>query len=113
MKLTLNRVDSLECPEGKRDMLVFDGEQRGLGVRVTAGGGKTYLAQYTWHGQKRRIPLGSCRAVPLAKARDAVRAIMGDVAKGLDPAAVRKNAAAHDAFTLEALLQDWSALHLA
>jgi integrase len=82
-------------------------------VRVTAGGGKTYLAQYTWHGQKRRIPLGSCSAVPLAKARDAVRAIMGDVAKGLDPAAVRKNAAAHDAFTLEALLQDWSALHLA
>ena len=82
-------------------------------MRVTAGGGKTYLAQYTWHGQKRRIPLGSCSAVPLAKARDAVRAIMGDVAKGLDPAAVRKNAAAHDAFTLEALLQDWSALHLA
>jgi hypothetical protein len=45
MKLTLNRIDSLKCPERKRDMLVFDDEQRGLGVRVTASGGKTYLAQ--------------------------------------------------------------------
>jgi integrase len=120
MKLTLNRIDGLKCPEGKRDMLVFDDEQRGLGVRVTASGGKTYLAQYNWHGQKRRIPLGNCNAVSLAKARDAVRAIMGDVARGVDPAAERKKAAvearlraAHEALTLSALLSDWQALHLA
>src|ERR1700730_14047068 len=42
MKLTLNRIDSLKCPEGNRDVLVC--EQRGLGERVTAGGSKTYLA---------------------------------------------------------------------
>jgi integrase len=113
MKLTLNRIDSLKCSPEKRDMLVFDDEQRGLGVRVTASGGKTYLAQYNWHGQKRRIPLGSCGAVSLAKARDAVRAIMGDVAKGIDPAAERKKAKAHEALTLSALLSDWQALHLA
>jgi hypothetical protein len=67
MKLTLNRIEGLKCPEGKRDALVFDDEQRGLGVRVTAGGSKTYLAQYGWHGQKRRIPLGSCSASRLPK----------------------------------------------
>jgi Arm DNA-binding domain len=92
MKLTLNRIDGLKCPEGRRDMLVFDDKQRGLGVRVTASGGKTYLAQYNWHGQ-RRIPLGNCNAVSLAQARDTVRAIMGDVARGVDPAAERKKAA--------------------
>jgi integrase len=120
MKLTLNRIGGLKCPPEKRDMLVFDDEQRGLGVRVLASGGKNFLAQYTWHGQKRRIPLGSSSAVSLAKARDAVRAIMGDVAKGVDPAAERKKAAAearlratHDALTLSALLSDWQALHLA
>jgi integrase len=117
MKLTLNRIAGLKCPEGKRDMLVFDDEQRGLGVRVTgrsrvSSGGKTYLAQYTWHGQKRRIPLGSCSAVSLAKVRDAVRAIMGDVAKGVDPAAERKRAKVNGALTLKALLSDWQALHL-
>jgi Arm DNA-binding domain len=120
MKLTQTRIENLKCPAGKRDILVFDNEPRGLGVRVTAGGGKTFLAQYTFDRQKRRIPLGSCSAVSLANARGAVRAIMGDVAKGVDPAAERKRAAAearvkaaHDAQTLEALLQDWSALHLA
>jgi hypothetical protein len=50
MKLTLARIGNLKCPAGKRDMLVFDDEQRGLGVRVTAGGSKTYLApiQLAW-----------------------------------------------------------------
>ncbi|MGC2222138.1 MAG: integrase arm-type DNA-binding domain-containing protein [Methylocella sp.] len=120
MKFTHARIESLKCPPDKRDMLVFDDEQRGLGVRVMAGGGKTYLAQYTFHGQKRRIPLGACSAVSLAKARDAVCAVMGDVAKGIDPAVERKNAivearrkAAHEALTLSALLSDWQALHLA
>ncbi|HZS71073.1 MAG TPA: integrase arm-type DNA-binding domain-containing protein [Candidatus Acidoferrum sp.] len=120
MKLTLNRIEALQCPPGKRDVLVFDDEQRGLGVRVTASGGKTYLAQYTWHGQKRRIPLGPCSGLSLAKARDAVRAIMGDVARGIDPASERKRAAAEarqkaaeEAYTLEKLLADWQGLHLA
>jgi integrase len=120
MKLTQTRIAGLKCPPERRDMLVFDDEQRGLGVRVLASGGKTFLAQYTWHGQKRRIPLGSSSAVSLGKVRDAVRAIMGDVAKGADPAAVRKRAAAEarrnaadKALTLAALLSDWQALHLA
>jgi integrase len=113
VKLTLNRIAGLKCPEGKRDMLVFDDGQRGLGVRVTASGSKTYLAQYNWHGRKRRIPLGNCSAVSLAKARDAVRAVMGDVAKGIDPATERKKAKAHEALTLAALVSDWQALHLA
>jgi Arm DNA-binding domain len=120
MKLAHTRIESLKCPPGKRDVLVFDDEQRGLGVRVTAGGGKTYLAQFTFHGQKRRIPLGACSAVSLAKARDAVRTVMGDVAKGIDPAAERKKVitearrkAAHKALTLSALFSDWQALHLA
>jgi integrase len=119
MKLTQVRIDGLKCSAGKRDMLVFDDEQRGLGVRVTASGGKTFLAQYTWHGEKRRIPLGSCGAVSLAKARDAVRIIMGEVARGVDPASERKNAAAqarqraaHKMLTLDSLIEDWRSLHL-
>ncbi len=119
MKLTLTRIEALACPAGKRDALFFDGDQRGLGVRVTASGRKTYLAQYTFDRQKRRIPLGSCSAISLARARAAAQAIMGDVAKGIDPASMRKIAAsearakaAHDAMTLAALLLDWQALHL-
>ena len=120
MKLTQRRIELLQCPEGKKDALVFDDEQRGLGVRVTASGAKSYLAQYALAGAKRRIPLGSCDAIPLAAAREATKVVMGEVAKGNDPAADRKEAAlragrkaAHDALTLEALLEQWDALHLA
>ncbi len=80
MKLTQRRIEALECPPGKKDALVFDDEQPGLGVRVTSGGGKTYLAQYTVAGSKRRVPLGSCSAISLAAARDAARTILGKAA---------------------------------
>jgi integrase len=120
MKLTQRRIDDLECPVGKKDALVFDDEQRGLGVRITARGGKSYLAQYAIAGVKRRIPLGSCSAISLAAAREAVQAILGDVAKGRDPAAERKQAAREakekaeaEALTLEVLIDRWEAGHLA
>jgi integrase len=119
MKLTQDRIEDLECPSGKKDALVFDDEQRGLAVRVTGGGRKSYLAQYTFRGSKRRIPLGAVSAIKLKAAREAVQAILGDVAKGRDPAADRKAAAAEaarqaaeEAFTLEALLTKWAASHL-
>jgi integrase len=120
MKLTQRRIETLACPAGRKDMLVFDDEQRGLGVRVTAGGGKSFLAQYRAAGVKRRVPIGSCSAISLAQARDAARAVLGDTAKGRDPASERKQAAreakrkaAHDALTLDALLGQWETLRLA
>ena len=93
MRLTQRRIDALECPAGKKDILTFDDEQKGLGVRVTAGGGKSYLCQYRHAGLKRRVPLGSCSAISLAAAREAARGIMGDAAKGRDHASERKAAA--------------------
>ena len=122
MRFTTRRIEDLECPAGKKDILKFDDEQRGLGVRVTALARKgslarkSYLAQYLLGGIKRRVPLGSCSAISLAAAREAVRAILGDVAKGRDPAAERKEAArqaSSQASTLEALLEQWRALKLA
>jgi integrase len=120
MKLTQRRIETLECPARAKDALVFDDEQRGLGVRVTASGRKSYLVQYTLGGQKRRVPLGSCSAISLAAARAAVQEILGKVATGRDPAIERREAAlqarrkaAHEALTLEALLEQWEKLHLA
>jgi hypothetical protein len=69
MRLTEREIDRLTCPPGSRDKLVFDDVQKGLAVRVTVTGSKTYLAQYTISGQKRRVPLGACSAISLAKAR--------------------------------------------
>ena len=119
MKLTERKIETLAVEHGRKDRLVFDDAQRGLAVRVTASGGRTYLCQYTLHGHKWRVPLGACSAVSLYRAREAAAAIMGDVAKGMNPAAERKDAAAaerarrvRDRLTLRVLIDDWNKLHL-
>jgi integrase len=120
MKLTERKIEMLAVESGAKDRLVFDDAQRGLAVRITASGGRTYLAQYTLHGHKWRVPLGACSALSLAKAREAAATVMGDVAKGLNPAAVRKEAEraerakrARNRLTLRVLIEDWNRLHLA
>jgi integrase len=119
MKLTERKIETLATERGRKDRLIFDDAQRGLAVRVTASGGRTYLCQYTLHGQKWRVPLGSCSALSLADARDAAAAIMGDVAKGRNPVADRKEAAAverakraRNRLTLRVLIDDWQRQHL-
>ena len=115
MKLTQRRIEALECPPNKKDMLVFDDEQRGLGIRVTAGGGKTFLVQYSHVGVKRRMRLGSCSAISLGKARLTARQVVGAVAEGKDPAIERKAAALdakREALTLAALIEQWETIHL-
>ena len=119
MKLTERKIERLAPEPGRKDKLVFDDAQRGLAVRLTTSGGRTYLCQYTLHGHKWRVPLGACSAVPLAKARQAAAAIMGDVAKGRNPAAERKQAVAterakraRNRLTLRVLIEDWHRLHL-
>ena len=119
MKLTERKIEQLSPEPGRKDRLVFDDAQRGLAVRVTASGGRTYLCQYTIYGHKWRVPLGSCSAVSLAKAREAAAAVMGDVAKGRNPAAERKAAAAaerarraRNRLTLRVLIEDWKRIHL-
>ena len=114
MKLTQRRIEDLECPAGRRDMMVFDDEQTGLGVRVTAGGKVRRESPFSLNidmpARSAVSRLGACSAISLAAARKATRAIMGDVAKGRDPAGERKEAvqqakrkAAHEALTLAAL----------
>src|SRR5262249_20658543 len=119
MKLTERKIETLSVDRGRKDRLVFDDAQRGLAVRATASGGRTCLCKYTLNAQKWRVPLGSCSALSLSKARAAAAAIMGDVAKGKNPAAERKEAAAAEwakrargRLTLAVLIQDWSRLHL-
>ena len=119
MKLTEKAIADLECPPGRKDMLVFDDSLPGLAVRVSPKG-KTFLAQYTIDGTRRRVPIGRWGAVTLEKARAAAKGILGNVAAGNDVAADRaadrkKKAeeAATAKMTLEKLIQEWESLALA
>ena len=78
------------------------------------------MCQYTFAGVRERIPLGACSAISITAAREARRAILGDVAQGRDPAAERKAEAAkvkqeaeEASFTFGALIDQWESLGLA
>ena len=86
MKFTQRKIETLECSVWAKDALVFDDEQRGLAIRITASGNKSFLAQYTSGRRNRRIPLGSCSLISLAAALTAVQEILGKVATDRDPA---------------------------
>jgi hypothetical protein len=90
-KLTDRFLASFKPAPGKKDRLAFDTECRGLGVRTTAAGTRTFIVQWTDPAttQKRREPLGVWGGITVDQAREAARACLGDVAKGIDPRAVR------------------------
>jgi integrase len=65
---------------------------RGLGLRVSASGRKTWVLMYRVRGDKRlrRATLGTYPILTLADARDQARADLRAAAKGRDPASERK-----------------------
>lgn len=121
MRLTEGAISAMVCPAGKRDAMVFDTEQKGLGVRLTKQGGKVFVLQWrdAFTRDKRREVLGAFAQITLKQARQAAQVRLGDVARGIDPKAVRmaRQAAAQAAkqeaaFTLQTLVDDWEKLHL-
>jgi integrase len=120
-KLTDRFLTGLELAEGQRDRLVFDTACPGLGVRLTKSGTRTFIAQWTDPATKRKVrePLGVWGALTIDQAREAARVRLGDVAKGINPKAVRVQARveaererAELALTFDALVTDWATYHL-
>jgi integrase len=130
MKLGKREIDALACPSGKRDLIKFDGDLPGFGIRVTAAGAKTFLLQYQLggrQGRRVRMTLGHYGELTAAQARRLAEAARGRVLAGRDPAAERsasiaaantaakeqRRRAAADVFTLGALVDRWVGLGLA
>jgi integrase len=121
-KLTDRFLAALKVEDGRKDRLVFDTACSGLGVRLTAKGTRTFIAQWTDPATRRKVrePIGVWGNLTIDQAREAVRVRLGAVAKGIDPKAerLRKRAEAEreraeTALTFDALIEEWKALHLA
>src|SRR5215813_5640007 len=85
-------IASLKVQEGRKDRLVFDTACPGLGIRVTAKGTRTFIAQWTDPPTRRKVrePLGVWGNLTIEQARAAVRERLGAVAKGINPKAERE-----------------------
>lgn len=127
MRLGKREIDALSCPPGRRDVMVFDAELPGFGVRVTDTGRKVFLFQYRLgSGAVRRLTLGDYGAMTPAQARAAAEQARAQARGGGDPvadrreknrstlaaeAAARKQSEA-DALTFGALVERWASIGL-
>lgn len=86
------------------------GASKGLQVRVTDGGARTWYFRYTspternaaGHGVSRRVKVGTFPATSYTDARKAARKLQAEVDRGVDPAAAKAAAAA-----VETVAQLW------
>jgi Arm DNA-binding domain len=65
MKLTITSIRSLTLPKGRMDKTYFDDDLPGFGIRVRAGGSKTWVVQYKVGARHRRMTLGSVGTLDL------------------------------------------------
>lgn len=84
-KLTKRVVESVK-PHKSEELLVWDSEIKGFGLRVYPTGRRTYFVQYRneFH-RTRRKKIGVHGAVTAEQAREMAKSLLGDVAKGADP----------------------------
>lgn len=86
MKLTASNVDGLPLPAmGKNQAIYFDDEVKGLGVRVTAAGSRSWVFDTRANGKSRRITIGPVNAVSIVIAKRKAKELAGKIAAGVDP----------------------------
>lgn len=88
MALTDLQVKRLVPRESRFEVL--DG--KGLAVRVSPSGKRTWIFRYLFEGVPRRMTLGSYPVMSLAEAREAHGKALADVERGIDPGAVATDA---------------------
>jgi integrase len=78
-------VNRIDIPEGRTETIVFDNKLPGFGVRVRAGGKRTWIVQYRIGDKQRRVTLGRVGTLTAEKARKEAKAALGKVHLGRDP----------------------------
>ncbi len=104
MRLTKATVAKLTLSAGKSEVIVFDDDMPGFGMRIRAGGKRTWIAQYRVGTKQRRITFGTPEKLDADKARDSAKAILARVTLGEDPQSAKAEAQAQAAVTLGAVV---------
>ena len=82
---------------------MFDDKLSGFGLRLRAGGKRTWIIQYRVGAKQRRKTLGSADKIRAAQAREKARSELADVQLGGDPQAKKTEQRARAAETLGAV----------
>lgn len=111
-KLTVSLIESLV--PGAVDRIVLDTEIPGFGIKVTPKGKRSFFLYHrTQAGKERRPTLGQFPVLRPDAARTLARQMLGEVAKGLDPAETRRTVRKSETVSdlLDRYLSDHAELH--
>ncbi|MCJ2055100.1 integrase arm-type DNA-binding domain-containing protein [Methylobacterium sp. J-048] len=99
----LNRavVETFKVPHGKDSVIAWDSAQPGFGVRINAGGTRSFVAQYrNASGATKRLSLGRYEAMSIDDARRLARSTLAKATTGSDPAEEQAKAKARASITV-------------
>jgi integrase len=109
-KLTETMIDKARLGPKQKQEILWDTAVTGFGLRILAGGSKTFWYQYRPPGGRsvssRMVRIGSFPSISLADARKAARSFAGAVARGEDPAAEKQEERRRANATLRQLLAE-------
>jgi hypothetical protein len=111
-RITKRTVDAARPRD--TDQFLWDSELKGFGLKVTPVGSKVYILQYRKGGRgtpTKRVTIGRHGALTPEQARKEAARLLGAIAGGADPAAVRT--AEKNAPTMAALAERFLAEHVA
>lgn len=108
-RLTDRIVSKLEADEN-RNKQYRDAEVTGFALVVTRKGSKSFVLNYTFSGNERRMTIGSFPAWSTTVAREEAKALRRDIDRGVDPMAKREEMAS--APTMADLWKEYSRIHL-
>ena len=83
IKLISKQIENMPVPKKRVDY--YDTETKGLVLRVSPHGSKTYYYRYYFQGKHKSYKIGSASDIGLSKARKKVSKLVGDVAEGISP----------------------------
>ena len=89
-KLTKRFVESIR--PGAKELVVWDRDLPGFGLRVLPSGRKTYVLQYRSRGLSRRLTMGMHGVLTPMEARAEAMRLLANIRQGADPAADRRAA---------------------
>lgn len=104
-RINKTAVESFPLPPPGKRVVIFDDRLKGFGVRVTSGGGKTYIVQYRIGGRGNPTKTHSIgkHGIPWTAdtAREQAKNILESVRKGIDPTEAKRSAVRQNEATLE------------
>ena len=83
MALTEKRIR--DAKPGSKPTFIWDQTIKGLGVRVTPKGSKSFVLSYRTEGRKRIVTLARCEQLSLIDARKRAGRLLVEVRDGVDP----------------------------